>query len=222
MTKNGIQSVANEVIETHLGYHGAKRDEFAKASVPKLWAHFDVLNEGFLDISKVPQFLRMLVGNTELAHDLQLQLSENIEFRPDVVQSPWAEKKEDRKEKDAYERKFGSKIKHAFGVNSHKSRFYERETPERWDTDSDDQLMRSLIEKYAVEGNTDRIKGKGAPDGTFYLDKANLYAVSQEVIGTHMKLSGKKRDEFVDAKFPKLFEHFDVNQDGYLVVDQVP
>jgi len=80
----------------------------------------------------------MLVGNNELAHDLQLQIDSTVQYRPNIVQSPWAEKEEDKREKEKYDKMFGSKIKHAFGVNSHASRFYERETPEVFDTDDDD------------------------------------------------------------------------------------
>jgi len=111
----------------------------------------------------------------------------------------------------------------AFGVNSHKARYYERETPERYDKDGDDTLMKSLISKYAVEGNTDVIhKGKGEPNGKFYVDKANLYAASQEVVETHLNLDAAKRDTYVDKQFKTLFEHYDVNQEGYLEVERVP
>jgi len=82
--------------------------------------------------------------------------------------------------------------------------------------------MKSLIEKYAVEENTDRNKGKGTPNGHFFVDKANLYAVSQEVIETHLKLEGKKRDDYLDKKFNDLFKHYDVNGQKYLEVERVP
>lgn len=225
LTRNGVDSVAREVVSTHLSLSGEELDSFLNTRVPKVWAHFDVLNEGFLDVAKVPSLLRMLVGEVNINNNLQVQLETetDAEYRPNVVQSPWAEKKEDKKEKEEWLRKYGKKTLNAFGVHSAKARRYERETPERYDKDGDDTLMKSLIDKYAVEGNTDKIhKGKGDPNGKFYVDKANLYAASQEVVNTHLGLDGEKRDKFVDSKFDSLFSHYDVNQEGYLEVERAP
>lgn len=225
ITKNGLDNVAKEVIGTHLNMKGDELDAYAKSRVPKLWSHFDVLNEGFLDVAKVPSLLKMLVGEVEVNNALTVQLDSSTDgmYRPNIVQSPWAEKKEDLKEKEEWQRKFGKKTLNAFGVNSHKARYYERETPERYDKDGDDTLMKSLIDKYAVEGNTDKIhKGKGEPNGKFYVDKSNLYAAAQEVVNTHLGLDAEKRDKYVDNKFNSLFEHYDVNQDGYLEVERAP
>ena len=47
-----------------------------------------------------------------------------------------------------------------------------REVPERYSGDKDDLLMRSLIDKYSVEGNTG-----GKPNGHFFLTKADSEAV---------------------------------------------
>lgn len=167
----------------------------------------------------------MLVGEVEVNNDLTVQLDAESEgmYRPNIVQSPWAEKKEDKKEKEEWQRKFGKKTLNAFGVHSAKARRYERETPEVYDKDGDDTLMKSLIDKYAVEGNTDKIhKGKGEPNGKFYVDKSNLYAASQEVVSTHLNLDGEKCDKFVDKKFKDLFEHYDVNGEGYIEVERAP
>lgn len=83
---------------------GEALDAYANSKVPKLWAHFDVLNEGFLDVAKVPSLLKMLVGEVEVNNALTVQLdsSSDLMYRPNIVQSPWAEKKEDKKEKEEW------------------------------------------------------------------------------------------------------------------------
>jgi len=56
---------------------------------------------------------------------------------------------------------------------------YHREIPEIWDSsDRDDLLMRSIIEKYAIEG-----KGEdGNPTGHFYLTRYDLAPLIDEVM----------------------------------------
>jgi hypothetical protein len=46
----------------------------------------------------------MLVGEVEVNNDLTVQLDAESEgmYRPNIVQSPWAEKKEDKKEKEEW------------------------------------------------------------------------------------------------------------------------
>jgi len=104
ITKNGLDNVAKEVIGTHLNMKGDELDAYAKSRVPKLWSHFDVLNEGFLDVAKVPSLLKMLVGEVEVNNALTVQLDSSSDsmYRPNIVQSPWAEKKEDLKEKEEW------------------------------------------------------------------------------------------------------------------------
>ena len=89
--------------------------------------------------------------------------------------------------------------------------------PKRFEEEGDDRLMNSLISSYAVEGNTD---GKG--NGKFFLTKNALRNVSDEVVGTHLGYTGKKKEKFINAKFNDLMENFDVNDDGFLTVDRVP
>ena len=74
ITKTGLDNVAKEVIGTHLKMKDGELDAYFNSRVPKLWAHFDVLNEGFLDVAKVPSLLKMLVGEVEVNNDLQVQL----------------------------------------------------------------------------------------------------------------------------------------------------
>ena len=60
---------------------GAELDAYASSRVPKLWSHFDVLNEGFLDVAKVPSLLKMLVGEVETNNALTIQLSASPDQR---------------------------------------------------------------------------------------------------------------------------------------------
>jgi hypothetical protein len=53
---------------------------------------------------------------------------------------------------------------------------YERVIPERFSEEKDDQLMNSLIGKYAIEGEKD-----GKPTGEFVIDRKGIEAVSVEV-----------------------------------------
>ena len=72
ITRPALENVAKEVIGTHLKMTGEELEAFAQSRVPKLWSHFDVLNEGFLDVAKVPSLLRMLVGEVEVNNALQV------------------------------------------------------------------------------------------------------------------------------------------------------
>jgi hypothetical protein len=77
--------------------------------------------------------------------------------------------------------------------------------------------MRSLISKYAVEG---KINGK--PNGQFYLRKNAVSDVSYEIVNTHLGYKGKKLDDFVQSRLPKLWKHFDILNKGYLLVEEAP
>jgi hypothetical protein len=72
--------------------------------------------------------------------------------------------------------------------------FYDRVTPENFSADSDDLLMRSLIQKYAVEGRTD-----DAPDGNFVLSREGARKAASEVVGSHFGWSGEQRDKYVNS-----------------------
>lgn len=78
--------------------------------------------------------------------------------------------------------------------------------------------MRSLISKYSIEGRGD----DGAPNGQFYLRRGDVENVSNEVVGTHFGFKGEKRQKFINERLPKIWNHFDVNNQGYLTVERVP
>jgi len=92
---------------------------------------------------------------------------------------------------------------------------YTRVVPSRFTEESDDRLMNSLISKYALEGKTD-----GAQNGKFYLDKAGAFAVSSEVVGTHLGFTGDKKESFLAGKFDTLWNHYDVLGQGWLAIEK--
>ena len=77
--------------------------------------------------------------------------------------------------------------------------------------------MRSLITRYAVEG-----KVNGKPNGQFYLTKNAVADVSYEIVNTHLGYKGKKLDNFVQSRLPKLWKHFDILHKNYLLVEEAP
>jgi len=50
LDKNGAEGVAKEIVGTHFGWTGDKKDNYAKKRVNELWSRFDVLGEGFVDV----------------------------------------------------------------------------------------------------------------------------------------------------------------------------
>ena len=72
-----MEKVAREVITTHYGWTGNKREFFLRDNLPRLWAYHDILNDGYIDVSKGTTILRSLVGDVELNNGLQLQMEED-------------------------------------------------------------------------------------------------------------------------------------------------
>lgn len=111
--------------------------------------------DGRIPASKGPVLLRMLIGDSEVANGLQLQIGEsnmseteeNKKFRPNPIQSPWAAPPEDPKFP-------------MFSLFDHASSYYDRVVPDQFTKEKDDRLMNSLISKYSLEGNE-----KGQPTG---------------------------------------------------------
>jgi hypothetical protein len=78
--------------------------------------------------------------------------------------------------------------------------------------------MRSLIKTYAIE-NRDKA---GNPSGDFILDRKGAQKVAEEVVGTHFQFTGDAKFDFLKSKFPALWKHYDVNDQGFLVVSKMP
>lgn len=102
-----------------------------------------------------------------------------MRYRPSPEQAPWSIKLKDRPKR--------SLIHDPYYVFDSGSGYYEREVPELYNsTDKDDLLMRSIIEKYAIEGKGD----DGNPTGHFYLTKTDLEPLIDEVMQNNMGMTG--------------------------------
>ena len=84
---------------------------------------------------------------------------------------------------------------------------YIRDVPDRFETEADDTLMRSMYETYAME-SADK---DGLPTGRFWVTKESAKKAAAEVVGTHLRLDKKAEADYVDAQFPALWARFDVN-----------
>ena len=67
LNKEGAQAVANEVAETHKDAFAAAED---KQRFEEIWNHFDINHDDLVEVERMPQFLRMFLGNA-LAINLQ-------------------------------------------------------------------------------------------------------------------------------------------------------
>ena len=228
LTKKNARAVASEVAGTHFGFKGEKKEAWLNKNFDHAYNSVDPLKEGFIPIMKGPVFLRKMVDSVEISNKLQLQLgeegalaemgevAEESEFRPiNAVVAPWS-----AKPKAAAKTPITGAYKpgdNNFGADWN----YQRAAPTQFNKEEEnaphDLLMNSLIMKYALEGKTD-----GAPNGKFYLDKSGMRAVSSEVVGTHFGFKGKKREKFLNQKFPELWANADVNKQGFLVVEKGP
>lgn len=70
--------------------------------------------------------------------------------------------------------------------------------------------MRSVLNNYAIEGETD--DGKG--NGNFYLNESGSQALAREVLATHKGLTGAELESYLDSYWAKAWGHFDVNKTG--------
>lgn len=200
LDKKAAAAVADEVVDTHFGFKGEKKTQWLAERLDKAFNHVDALKDGFFPVSKGPVFLRNLVDSVEISNKLQLQIGEEgaitneNEFRPlNAVVAPWS-----AKAKAPVTTTLTGAYKS--GLNFGADIDYSRVVPDRFVAESDDRLMNSLISKYALEG-----KVNGAPSGKFYLDKAGMKAVSSEVVGTHFGFKGKKREKYLNEKFPTIW-----------------
>lgn len=78
MTKAGMERVATEVVGTHFGWKGQKRDNYVSNKFPVLWATWDVNRDGFITVDRAPTLLRMLLDNVEISDGLQLQTTQEV------------------------------------------------------------------------------------------------------------------------------------------------
>lgn len=58
MTKDATAAVADEVVQTHIGLKGDDKAKYIAERLDKLWAHYDVNNEGYVEVERIPVLLR--------------------------------------------------------------------------------------------------------------------------------------------------------------------
>ena len=72
---------------------------------------------------------------------------------------------------------------------------YIRDTPDRFETEADDTLMKSMYETYAVEGEDK----DGLPTGRYWVTKDQAFKAADEVVDTHLRLHKKDKAEYLAA-----------------------
>ena len=97
-------------------------------------------------------------------------------------------------------------------------RTYIRDTPDRFESEADDTLMRSMYDTYANES----MDKDGLPNGQFWVNEANAKKAAAEIVGTHLHLLGADQKAFVDANFPAAWARYDVNEEGKIEADRMP
>lgn len=100
---------------------------------------------------------------------------------------------------------------------NHQYDYYNKVIPSHFSKEGDDGLMRSLIDKYSVEGKTD-----GKPNGHFYITRGDLKDASSEVITAHLGFTGAQKDKYLNEREAEMWNHFDVNGNGFLESTEVP
>jgi len=62
--RDAARKVSDEVVHTHMKYNDAQTASYLKEKFPETWTHFDVNNDGLVEVERMPQFLRWLLGNS--------------------------------------------------------------------------------------------------------------------------------------------------------------
>lgn len=65
------RAVSREVVMTHLGMDDKAADGYLDSEFEPLWRKYDVLEDGKVDIDRMPQFLRQICGSAEGCIGLQ-------------------------------------------------------------------------------------------------------------------------------------------------------
>ena len=96
---------------------------------------------------------------------------------------------------------------------------YDRDMPQHFaDKNLDDMFMNSMITKYAQEG---RDKKTGEKNGKFYLDHDAGYKAAEEIVATHMGLSGDALKNYLLAYYDEAWEYYDVNRENKIEADRM-
>lgn len=72
LTKKAGENISKEVVQTHLGFTGKKRDDYVRENFPDIWNKLDVNGDGVITDLMGTTLCRMIVGDVELNNGLQL------------------------------------------------------------------------------------------------------------------------------------------------------
>ena len=70
MSRSGTESAAKEVVGTHFGWTGEKRDNYVKERMNEFWSNSDVLDQGWIPVAKGPVLLKSILGEVEINNRL--------------------------------------------------------------------------------------------------------------------------------------------------------
>lgn len=70
LDKGAAQGVCEEVLKNNSHWNAGKADKWIASNFLSTWEHFDVNNDGIVEVERMPQFLRYFTGD---ALDIDLQ-----------------------------------------------------------------------------------------------------------------------------------------------------
>lgn len=96
---------------------------------------------------------------------------------------------------------------------------YSRELPAQFDVEGQggDQFMWSMLNNYAREKTTQ----EGKKTGEFIFKPQDALPPSYEILKTHLGLTGKAAQDYIDKNFQAAFDHFDTASLGYIEADRM-
>jgi len=62
--KDAARKVSDEVVHTHFQYNDDQTATYLDENFDNTWTHFDVNNDKLVEVERMPQFLRWLLGNS--------------------------------------------------------------------------------------------------------------------------------------------------------------
>ena len=64
LNKDGARRISDEVVHTHFQYDDKQTNEYLAEKFPETFTHFDVNNDNLIEVERMPQFLRWVLGNS--------------------------------------------------------------------------------------------------------------------------------------------------------------
>jgi hypothetical protein len=62
--RDAARAASKEVITTHMNLDKISRNKYLEENFDSTWTHFDVNNDNLIEVERMPQFLRYLLGNS--------------------------------------------------------------------------------------------------------------------------------------------------------------